>query len=57
MCIRDSNGAAKAATARMENAWGVGATYVTSAGDTAVTIGTGFSGGDVATTGTQTTGG
>ena len=50
-------GAAKLATARMENSWGVGATYVTSAGDTAVTIGTGFSGGDVATTGTQTTGG
>ena len=50
-------GAAKLATARMENAWGVGATYVTSAGDTALTIGTGFSGGDVATTGTQTTGG
>jgi hypothetical protein len=50
-------GAAKAATARLENSWGVGATYVTSAGDTALTIGTGFSGGDVATTGTQTTGG
>ena len=50
-------GAAKLATARMENSWGVGATYVTSAGDTALTIGTGFSGGDVATTGTQTTGG
>lgn len=51
------SGAAKSATARMENSWGVGATYVTSAGDTALTIGTGFSGGDVATTGTQTTGG
>jgi len=51
------SGAAKAATARLENSWGVGATYVTSAGDTALTIGTGFSGGDVATTGTQTTGG
>jgi predicted porin len=51
------DGKAKAATARLENSWGVGATYVTSAGDTAVTIGTGFSGGDVATTGTQTTGG
>ena len=51
------NGLAKVATARLENSWGVGATYVTSAGDTAVTIGTGFSGGDVATTGTQTTGG
>jgi len=51
------NGAAKAATARLENSWGVGATYVTSAGDTALTIGTGFSGGDVANTDTQTTGG
>ena len=50
-------GAAKLATARMENSWGVGATYVTTAGDTALTIGTGFSGGDVANTGTQTTGG
>jgi hypothetical protein len=51
------NGVAKATTARMENSWGVGATYVTSAGDTALTVGTGFSGGDVVTTGTQTTGG
>jgi hypothetical protein len=51
------SGAAKAATARLENSWGVGATYVTSAGDTALTIGTGFSGGDVANTATQTTGG
>ena len=51
------SGAAKATTARLENSWGVGATYVTSAGDTALTIGTGFSGGDVANTGTQTTGG
>ena len=51
------SGAAKLATARLENSWGVGATYVTSAGDTALTIGTGFSGGDVANTDTQTTGG
>jgi predicted porin len=51
------DGTAKAATARLENSWGVGATYVTSAGDTALTIGTGFSGGDVANTATQTTGG
>jgi len=51
------NGVAKAATARVENSWGVGATYVTSAGDTAVTIGTGFSGGDIAVNGTETTGG
>jgi predicted porin len=47
------NGAAKTATARLENSWGVGATYVTSAGDTALTIGGGVSGGEVATTGSQ----
>jgi hypothetical protein len=51
------NGTAKVATARLENSWGVGATYVTSAGDTALTLGAGFSGGDVANTVTQTTGG
>jgi hypothetical protein len=51
------NGAAKVTTARLENSWGVGATYVTTAGDTALTIGTGFSGGDVVTIGTQTSGG
>jgi hypothetical protein len=50
-------GAAKTATARVENSWGVGATYVTSAGDTALTIGTGFAGADVANDGTNTTGG
>jgi hypothetical protein len=55
--ISADSGIAKAATARVENSWGVGATYVTSAGDTAVTIGTGFSGSDVANTLTQTTGG
>jgi len=47
------NGAAKTATARMENSWGVGATYVTSAGDTTVTIGGGVAEGEVANTGTQ----
>jgi len=47
------NGAAKTATARLENSWGVGATYVTSAGDTAVTLGGGISGGEIATTGSQ----
>jgi len=51
------SGAAKAATARLENSWGVGATYVTSAGDTAVTIGAGFAGGDIANTTTQAAGG
>jgi len=47
------NGAAKAAAARLENSWGIGATYVTSAGDTAVTIGGGMSGSEIANTGTQ----
>jgi hypothetical protein len=47
------NGAAKTATARLENSWGLGATYVTSAGDTAVTLGGGVSGGEVASTGSQ----
>jgi len=47
------NGAAKTATARLENSWGVGATYVTTAGDTTVTIGGGIAAGDVANTGTQ----
>jgi hypothetical protein len=51
------NGAASALTTRQENSWGVGATYVTSAGDTALTIGAGFAGGDLANTTTQTTGG
>jgi hypothetical protein len=51
------NGSAKTATARVENSYGVGATYVTSAGDTAITIGGGFSGAEVSNTGTQLTGG
>jgi hypothetical protein len=49
------NGAAKAATARLENSWGVGATYVTSAGDTTLTIGGGASSGDVVASGTAST--
>jgi hypothetical protein len=36
------DGAAATGTAAMESSWGVGATYVTSAGDTAVTIGAGL---------------
>jgi hypothetical protein len=51
------SGAAKGATSRVENSWGLGATYVTSAGDTAVTVGAGFAGGDVVNTGTQAAGG
>jgi len=50
------NGAAKTATARLENSWGIGATYVTTAGDTTLTIGGGVSGSEVAKTGTQLTG-
>ena len=38
----DDNVAADASAA-VESAWGLGATYVTSAGDTAVTIGAGIS--------------
>jgi hypothetical protein len=49
------SGAAKTATARVENSFGVGATYVTKAGDTDVTIGLGVSGSEVAMTGTQVT--
>jgi len=47
------SGAAKSATSRVENSWGVGATYVTSAGDTALTIGGGLSGSEVAVLHTQ----
>ena len=46
-------GAAKVVSSRVENAWGIGATYVTSAGDTALTIGGGISGSEVAVTQTQ----
>jgi hypothetical protein len=49
------NGAAKSATARVESSWGAGATYVTSAGDTTLTIGGGVSGSETAMTGTQIT--
>ena len=55
--LSTDSGAAKASTARVESSWGLGATYVTSAGDTAVTVGAGFAGSDVANTSTQTTGG
>jgi len=47
------NGAAKTETARLENSWGVGATYVTTAGDTTLTIGGGVADGEIAVTGTQ----
>ena len=47
------SGAAKTATARVDSSYGVGATYVTTAGDTTLTIGGGFAGSEVAKTGTQ----
>jgi predicted porin len=47
------SGAAATAVARTENSYGVGATYVTSAGDTAVTIGGGIANAEIANTGTQ----
>jgi len=36
------NGAAAAASTKLDSSWGLGATYVTDAGDTAVTIGAGL---------------
>ena len=47
------NGAAKAAKARTENSWGVGATYVTTAGDSTVTISGGIADSETATNATQ----
>jgi hypothetical protein len=51
------NGAAKGATARLENSWGVGATYVTALadGDISITVGGGVASGDVVTSGTTAT--
>jgi len=49
------DGADKTATANMDSSWGVGATYVTTAGDSTVTIGAGVSGSERAKTGTQLT--
>jgi len=47
------SGAAKTAIARTENSFGVGATYVTTAGDTTLTIGGGIANAEIANTGTQ----
>jgi predicted porin len=47
------SGAATTATSRTESSWGVGATYVTSAGDTALTIGGGLSASETAVLHTQ----
>ena len=49
------NEVAATATAKMDSSWGIGATYVTSAGDTAVTIGGGVAGSEYKKTGTQLT--
>jgi predicted porin len=50
-----NDGVAATATAKLDQAWGVGATYVTSAGDTALTIGTGLAGSEYKMTGTAAT--
>jgi len=47
------SGAAKTAVARTENSWGLGATYVTTAGDTTVTIGGGVADAEIANVGAQ----
>jgi len=47
------SGAAKSAVARLENSWGIGATYVTTAGDTTLTIGGGVADAEISTLGTQ----
>ena len=47
------SGAAKSAVARLENSWGIGATYVTTAGDSTVTIGGGIADAEISTLGTQ----
>ena len=49
------NGAAKTATAKLDSTWGIGATYVTTAGDTTLTIGGGISDSEVKKSGTQLT--
>jgi len=47
------SGVAKASTARTDSSFGIGATYVTSAGDSTVTIGAGFADSTTNTSGTQ----
>jgi len=49
------SGAAATATARVDSSWGIGATYVTTAGDTSVTIGGGVASTEAAKTGTALT--
>jgi len=50
-------GAAGGASVALESSWGLGATYVTDAGDTAVTIGAGIADSDYKDSGTQPTSG
>jgi len=54
--VSADDGAAADASAAVESSWGLGATYVTSAGDTAVTIGAGLSESDWKDSGTAPTG-
>ena len=49
------NEAAKTATAKLSSSWGIGATYVTTAGDTELTIGGGVADSEVKKSGTQLT--
>jgi len=51
--ISVDNGVAENATVKLESSWGVGATYVTSAGDTALTIGAGYANSESKVTGTD----
>jgi len=53
--VSTDTGAAATATARADSHWAIGATYVTDAGDTAVTVGTGISATDYSKTGTALT--
>jgi len=50
-------GAAATASATLESSWGLGATYVTSAGDTALTIGAGLADSEYKDTGTAASSG
>ena len=50
-------GAAAGASATLESSWGLGATYVTSAGDTALTIGAGLADSDYKDSGTAASSG
>jgi len=53
--VSTDTGAAATATARADSHWAIGATYVTDAGDTALTIGTGLSATEYSKTGTALT--